>query len=68
MPVRYTLDPVGSGDGYHSHVSFLFWGIVLLILLPSTLLGGWMHMALRSAGANAGYPRGGLRGNDDGDK
>jgi hypothetical protein len=46
-----SLDPVGLGDGCHSHVGFLLWGVVLLTLPPSTLLGGWTHMTLRSAGA-----------------
>jgi hypothetical protein len=35
-----SLDPVGSGDGRHSHIDFLVWGIALKILIPSVLLGG----------------------------
>jgi hypothetical protein len=64
-------NPAGSGDGRCVGITFLLWGVVLKILLPSMPLvgpdahdiavGSWLTGDVR-------FLCGGLRGNDDADE
>jgi hypothetical protein len=66
-----SLDPVGSGDGRRTGVTFLLWGVALKSLLPSMpLVGMDAHDIVigRWLTGDASFPCGGLRDNDDSDE